>query len=97
MLIGINDGISYYLCNIIENCVYYSNKSVCEKCLDDFYCLRMQYDKCVTLSLSKHYNDEITNFPCSDAVMYYDKCSIKDASFICINQLGTHLFLFGKN
>lgn len=97
MLIGINDGISYYLCNIIENCVYYSNKSVCEKCLDDFYCLRMQYDKCVTLSLSKHYKDEISNFPCSDAVMYYDKCSIKDASFICINQLGTHLFLFGKN
>lgn len=40
MLIGINDGISYYLCNIIENCVYYSNKSVCEKCLDDFYCFQ---------------------------------------------------------
>lgn len=40
MLIGINEGISYYLCNIIENYVYYSNKSVCEKCLDDFYCFQ---------------------------------------------------------
>lgn len=40
MLIGINEGISYYLCNIIENYVYYSNKSVCEKYLDDFYCFQ---------------------------------------------------------
>lgn len=49
IFIGIDDGILYYSCSLMENCDYYSNKSEYEKCLDDFYFLRKQFDKYMSM------------------------------------------------
>ena len=80
-----DDGISYWPCSIMTNCDFCSNKTVCEKCLDNYYLFRTEYDKCVTLDLRKHYKDGISYFPCSDAVSNCDECSSKGTCSKCIN------------
>ena len=81
-----NDDI-YILCsNEIDNCDECQSDKICNKCKNNYYILANNYDTCRNdLDLRKYYseNNNISFFPCSEAMNQCDFCNNKSVCEKC--------------
>jgi len=84
-----NNGISYFPCDeSISNCDYCSNKTVCEKCKENFYFYKGNKGECIDLiNLEKFYKKGDSYFPCNESITNCDKCSDAKTCYECYNNL----------
>ena len=84
-----DEGISYFPCNeVLEQCNFCSNKSVCEQCLNNFYFYKDIKNKCFNLgNLEKFYKKENAYYPCNESISSCDKCANENTCYECNNNL----------
>ena len=84
-----DNGLSYFPCDeSISNCDYCSNKTICEKCKDNFYFYKGNKGECIDLiNLEKFYKKGDSYFPCNESITNCDKCSDEKTCYECYNNL----------
>ena len=84
-----DNNISYFPCNeAMPQCDFCNNKTVCEKCNDNYYLYKENKNNCIELDdIEKYYQKGNSYYPCNEAIPNCFKCSNEENCYECENNL----------
>ena len=89
-----NGGISYLLClDAMAGCEKCKTDNYCDECLENYYFLKREYNKCFNIDRNQYYYEEDTNsyFPCNTNIANCEEC-FNDRT--CNKCLSPYIILF---
>ena len=83
-----DNGISYYPCNIMNECKYCSYENICEECNTNFYLYKDKTNMCIHLDdLEKYYKNGTSYYPCNETIKDCIKCFDSQSCYECLDGL----------
>ena len=84
-----NNWINVYPCDeAMTLCEYCNNKTICEKCYDNYYLYKNILNNCIEINnLENFYKKGISYYPCNESIINCNKCSNENSCYECTNNL----------